>query len=72
MIAADIILNLAIFLSTTLLLGGLRRRTVKDRPEQFRKALRFFTCQSNILCSLSALVTAFSGCRDLCLNGPGS
>ena len=59
MIAADIILNLAIFLSTTLLLGGLRRRTVKDHPEQFREALRFFTCQSNILCSLSALVTAF-------------
>ena len=52
----DIILNLAIFLSTTLLLWRFRRKTGKENPEKFRAAFRFFTCLSNILCSFSALV----------------
>ena len=52
---ADIILNLAIFLVTPLLLTLYWLQEGKEKPDKFRAAFRFFTCQSNILCSLSAL-----------------
>ena len=54
----DIILNLVIFMATVLLLIRLWRRTRKKQPEKFRAAFRFFTCQSNILCAFTALLTA--------------
>ena len=60
MTLADIILNLAAFLPTPLLLLRLRRETGKEQPAKFRAAFRYFTCLSNILCSFSALLTAVS------------
>ena len=61
MTVIDIILNLAIFVITPLLLIRLWRRTGKESPEKFRGAFRFFTCLSNIWCSLTALLTAAAG-----------
>ncbi len=58
MTVIDMILNLAIFVITPLLLIRLWRRTRKESPEKFRGAFRFFTCLSNIWCSLTALLTA--------------
>ena len=57
---ADIILNLAIFLVTPLLLVFYWLKEGKEKPDKFRAAFRFFTCQSNILCSLSALAMLIS------------
>ena len=52
---ADVILNLVIFLATLLLLAGFCRKDGKWAPEQGKYAFRFFTCQSNALCAISAL-----------------
>ena len=54
----DIILNLAIFGITFFLIGRFFRRDGKWRTEETKKAFRFFTCQSNALCAVSALVMA--------------
>ena len=61
MTAIDIILNLAVFAATPLLLFRLWQRTGKESPEKFRGAFRFFTCLSNIWCSLTALLMAAAG-----------
>ena len=57
---ADCFLNLVIFLATPLLLIRFRRKTGKEQREKFRAAFRFFTCQSNILCSVSAFLMLVS------------
>ena len=54
---ADILLNLLIFAITPILLIYIGRTEGK---EKLIPAFRFFTCLSNILCSLTALVTAVS------------
>ena len=51
----DIFLNLVIFLAAPLLLYRHWRKTRKEEPGKLREALRFFTCQSNLLCSAGAL-----------------
>ena len=55
---ADIILNLLIFLVTLALVVLFFRKDGKWEPEQGRFAFRFFTCQSNVLCAVTALLTA--------------
>ena len=52
----DVILNLAIVLATPLLLIRYWRKTGRQDREKFRAAFRFYTVQSNILCSATALV----------------
>ena len=54
----DVILNLLIFLVTAVLVIGYGRKDGKWMPERWRKAFRFFTCQSNVLCAAVALLTA--------------
>jgi len=56
----DIIINFSIFLVTTILLLFLWLRTRKDTPRKFRESFRYFTCLSNILCSVSALIFAMA------------
>ena len=56
--AADVILNLLIFAVTLVLVAGVFRKDGKWTPERGRKAFRFFTCQSNVLCAAAALATA--------------
>ena len=51
----DIVLNILIFLITAMLLFRLFR---KDGTGKLREAFRFFTCQSNVLCAVSALAMA--------------
>lgn len=55
---ADIILNLLIFLVTLALVVLFFRKDGKWVPERGRFAFRFFTCQSNVLCAVTALLTA--------------
>ena len=55
---ADVILNLLIFLVTAVILVVFARHEGRWAPERIRKALRFFTCQSNMLCAAGALCTA--------------
>ena len=60
----DGILNLAIFVITVILLVCFARKDGTWVPERLRKAFRFFTVQSNVLCAVTALLTgiaAFSG-----------
>ena len=54
----DMILNAAIFLVTLVLVAGFFRRDGRWTPERGRKAFRFFTCLSNVLCAAAALLTA--------------
>ena len=54
----DIILNLAVFLVTLVLVAGFFRKDGQWAPEQARFAFRFYTCQSNVLCAVSALLVA--------------
>ena len=58
MIAADIILNLAIFLATLIILADLPRKDGEWVPDRLRKAFRYYTCQSNVLCAAAALIMA--------------
>ncbi len=55
---ADIILNFVIFAVTAVLMAGTFRKDGKWTPESGRKALRFFTCQSNVLCAATSLIYA--------------
>ena len=55
---ADIILNLLIFLVTLALVVLFFRKDGKWVPERGRFAFRFYTCQSNVLCAVTALLTA--------------
>ena len=57
---ADIVLNLWIFLVTLVLVTGFFRQDGKWDPERGRKAFRFFTTQSNVLCAAAALATALA------------
>lgn len=54
----DIALNLLIFLVTFALVLGFARKDGQWVPENWRIAFRFFTCQSNMLCAVSCLLTA--------------
>lgn len=54
----DLILNLLIFLITLLLVILFGRKEAKWMPERWRTAFRFFTCQSNVLCASSCLLSA--------------
>lgn len=56
----DVILNLLIFLVTAVLVAGFARKDGKWSPERWKKAFRYFTCQSNVLCAAAALLTAIS------------
>ncbi len=63
---ADIILNFFIFAVTAVLVAGTFRKDGKWTPERGRSALRFYTCQSNILCAAAALATGIAGlCGEL-------
>ena len=57
---ADVILNLLIFLITAVIVAGFFRKDGQWTPERGKKAFRFFTCQSNVLCAAAALLTAAS------------
>lgn len=54
----DIMLNLLIFGVTLRLVTCFPRKDGQWQPERLRKAFRFFTCQSNVLCALACLLTA--------------
>lgn len=56
--AADVILNLVIFLATALIVADLARKDGQWAPDRLRGAFRFYTCQSNALCAAAALLTA--------------
>ena len=56
----DVFLNLFIFLATTALLILFFRKDGNWAPDRIRKTFRFFTCQSNVLCAISALIMAIS------------
>ena len=58
MIAADMILNLLIFGVTAALLACFFRKDGKWDRERIRTTFRYYTCQSNVLCAVSALLTA--------------
>ena len=55
---ADLILNFMIFLITAVLVAGFFRKDGKWAPDRGKYAFRFYTCQSNVLCAVSALLTA--------------
>ena len=57
-ITADVILNLLIFLITLVLVTGFFRKEGKWAPERGKLAFRFYTCQSNVICAGTALLTA--------------
>jgi len=54
----DIIVNLFIFLVTAVLFIVFFRKDGHWTRDQVRKTFRFFTCQSNALCAVSALAMA--------------
>ena len=56
----DIILNLAIFLVTLYLISRAFYKDGQWAPDQARIVMRFFTCQSNVLCAVSALIMALA------------
>ena len=56
----DIILNLLIFGITLMLLIRFARKDGAWTTEKLKVALRYFTCQSNIFCAVTALLTAVS------------
>ena len=58
--AADVILNLGIFLVTGILVAGCFRKDGQWVPERGKKAFRYFTCLSNMLCAAAALLTAIA------------
>lgn len=59
--AADMILNFLIFAFTLALLVKFARKEGRWTSEHLKKAFRFFTCQSNVLCAAVCLLTAVSG-----------
>ena len=54
----DILLNLLIFLITTALMLNVARKDGQWKPEQWKKAFRYFTVQSNVFCAAGCLLTA--------------
>ena len=54
----DIILNAIIFLLTLVLVAGFFRKDGQWVPEKGKKAFRYFTCLSNVLCAITALLMA--------------
>ena len=53
----DVILNLLIFLVTAGFVLCFPRKDGEWKPERWKKAFRFFTCQSNVLCAAACLLT---------------
>lgn len=60
MTVASIAINIAIFIITLVLLVRFLRKDGRWDREKVRKTFRFFTCQSNVLCAFTALLTAVS------------
>ena len=60
MTVASIVINIAIFIITLVLLVRFLRKDGRWDREKVRKTFRFFTCQSNVLCAFAALLTAVS------------
>ncbi len=54
----DFIINIAIVIITAAIVFGFFREDGKWSPTRARKAFRFYTTQSNVLCAVSALLTA--------------
>ena len=54
----DVMINLVIVGVTLFLVIWFARKDGKWEPNRVRKAFRFFTCQSNVLCAVSALMMA--------------
>ena len=57
----DLVLNLLIFAVTFALVMLFPRKDGRWQPERWRRAFRFFTCQSNVLCAAACLLTAIFG-----------
>lgn len=60
MTVVSIVINIAIFIITLVLLVRFLRKDGRWDREKVRKTFRFFTCQSNVLCAFAALLTAVS------------
>jgi hypothetical protein len=60
MTVASIVINIAIFIITLVLLVRFLRKDGRWDREKVRKTFRFFTCQSNVLCAFAALLTTVS------------
>ena len=60
MCTASVLVNTVIFLITLILVIRFFRKDGRWDMERGRKAFRFFTCQSNVLCACAALLTAAS------------
>ena len=60
MTVASIVINIAIFIITLVLLVRFLRKDGRWDRERAKKTFRFFTCQSNVLCAFAALLTAVS------------
>ena len=56
----DVIINLLIFLMTAFIIFRFARKDHQWAPERIRKAFRYFTCQSNVLCAAASLMMAVS------------
>ena len=54
----ETVLNLFIVLITAASVAECSRKDGKWAPERFRKAFRYYTCQSNVLCAAACLLTA--------------
>ena len=59
--AIDFILNILVFAATLVLLVSFARKNARWAPERLKKAFRFFTCQSNVLCAAVCLLAAVFG-----------
>ena len=59
--AIDFILNILVFAATFVLLVSFARKNARWAPERLKKAFRFFTCQSNVLCAAVCLLAAVFG-----------
>ena len=57
---ADLILNLVIAFVTPFFLIRFHLREGRKEPGKTREAMRFYTCQSNLLCSVAALLYALA------------
>ena len=60
----SIIINLAIFISTLMIVVMYFRSDGHWNMERGRKAFRFFTCQSNVLCGIAAFFMVIARLTD--------
>ena len=57
---ADAILNLMIFAVTFVLVMNFPRKDGEWQPKRWKKAFRYFTVQSNVLCAAACLLTGIA------------